>query len=641
MPLQCTCPTHNAKTVRSSGVHTNPNKSDPTRTTMLRRKFERKINSNFAKLRKALHQLLVVEDAFGIKQTRNKETENGYKPSLRDLDDVGSSIVRLSPVENVNEEYTYHYEYSVRNGQPIRIPHMDTFRLVSNQRFAFKSTPEQLVLFEAWLQQQLGAAFTSERDKYWEQFVREGYNKGAGRAFSDVNKAKRALRPISKTEAETEALFEGSREQFLQEAFGQTESIEKVKLLASRSLTDLKGVSGSVATRMNRLLVEGLSQGDGPRSIAKRMSEQLNIDQRRAQTIARTEIIRAHAEGQLDAMARMGVEKVGVMVEWSTAGDDRVCPLCAPLGGVTLKLKEARGMLPRHANCRCSWIPAQVGEKDPSTKKSKTAIQKSIDKSISRERKKGSLAQKKARSTWTGADKSISKARPKSILDRKGVPTTKLQTKKVTPKPGRKATIPTRLIPRPITPKPSRVATVDETIPKSRVKLEQLLLKKTKQAGLEHGVILDEHGNAISKIIKGRKKGGELSGGQGVQLLTTADMPNGLTKIHTHPPVTFSNGRTQLFSRPSGSDVVDFYYDSKERKSIVLLPDGRKWVMTKKKGFKSNLSGFDVKQLRLTLEEDLIIDAGLDPLTDAFDIRLMKEWGNHIGLDIRLKTITP
>jgi len=38
------------------------------------------------------------------------------------------------------------------------------------------------------------------------------------------------------------------------------------------------------------------------------------------------------------------------------------CELCAPLEGIVLKVSEARGMLPRHPNCRCCFIPANVGE---------------------------------------------------------------------------------------------------------------------------------------------------------------------------------------------------------------------------------------------------------------------------------------
>ena len=48
------------------------------------------------------------------------------------------------------------------------------------------------------------------------------------------------------------------------------------------------------------------------------------------------------------AFEALGVEELGVAVEWATAGDEAVCELCEALEGVVLKIEEARGMLPRH-----------------------------------------------------------------------------------------------------------------------------------------------------------------------------------------------------------------------------------------------------------------------------------------------------
>src|SRR5690606_33704519 len=86
------------------------------------------------------------------------------------------------------------------------------------------------------------------------------------------------------------------------------------------------------------------------REIARELNRQIDVGAKRAATIARTEIVRAHNEGALDALEELGVDEIGVMVEWSTAGDNRVCPLCRPLEGVILKTKEAHGMFPRHPN---------------------------------------------------------------------------------------------------------------------------------------------------------------------------------------------------------------------------------------------------------------------------------------------------
>ena len=74
-------------------------------------------------------------------------------------------------------------------------------------------------------------------------------------------------------------------------------------------------------------------------------------------TLARTEVINAYTEGTLDSYERLGVEEVQGRAEWSTAGDDRVCPQCAGMEGAVFTIREARGLIPLHPNCRCAWLP--------------------------------------------------------------------------------------------------------------------------------------------------------------------------------------------------------------------------------------------------------------------------------------------
>jgi len=108
------------------------------------------------------------------------------------------------------------------------------------------------------------------------------------------------------------------------------------------------------------------------------------------------------------------------MAEWATADDDRVCKLCAPLDGVVLKVGEARGLLPRHPNCRCCWTPANVGEDKSEQKRTKGSILGAFDRSYEAEMPKSldrTLGEQKKLSSWGGADKSVSRTRPKSVLD--------------------------------------------------------------------------------------------------------------------------------------------------------------------------------------------------------------------------------
>ncbi|MDB4786195.1 minor capsid protein [bacterium] len=365
---------------RTRVVPSNPLKADPTRTATLRRMFQTAMRNRFYRLKGKILRLIVDEDVFGL------------KPKNR------------SPAQNT--------------------------------RFAARTDPEKVVAFRKWLQKQIDAdiippELPKDTEKlFWNDFVEKGYRKGAGRAFDDV-----------KVPAIQQNLdfFNGTKEEFLRQSFAKPQSINKIKLLVGRVYTDLKGVTDVMASQLSRELAEGFAAGQNPRQIAKNINNRIDkIGITRARTIARTEVIRSHAEGQLDTLEDLGVKEVGVAVEWSTAGDDRVCPQCQPMEGVVLKMKEARGTIPLHPNCRCAYIPANVGEDKKGQKRSKTAIEKAQRKSIQAEHPKLSFKEAKKRSRTQLADKEFDKIRPKSILDEpvKRVPK---------PKPVQPETAPTKV----------------------------------------------------------------------------------------------------------------------------------------------------------------------------------------------------
>ena len=77
----------------------------------------------------------------------------------------------------------------------------------------------------------------------------------------------------------------------------------------------------------------------------------------RAELIASTEVTRAFAEGSTRAYQATGV--VGE-IEWQTARDERVCPVCGPRHSKrsTLAAREVDGIgIPGHPRCRCWWVP--------------------------------------------------------------------------------------------------------------------------------------------------------------------------------------------------------------------------------------------------------------------------------------------
>jgi SPP1 gp7 family putative phage head morphogenesis protein len=328
---------------------------DPSRTITLRRQFQSDLAKRFVKLRQAIVQLILHEDALGLKP------------------------------------------------RSILVLHAEG-------RWQFHSTEQKLVAFREWIKRQVQLRLIGEHldeNAWWNRYVMDGFRRGAARAFDDTRPQVREWQDSPEAKQRLD-FYNGTREEFLGSSFNWPVSKEKVKLLASRTFTDLKGVTDGMAARISHTLVDGLTKGDNPRVIARELAKNVNISKTRAVVIARTEVIRTHAEGQLDAFQRMGVTHVGVMAEWLTAEDERVCPKCKSLDGVVLKVEEASGLLPRHPNCRCAWTPANVGEDESEQKRTKGSIEQAISESYGGE--------DSDKSSWGGADKVISKSRPKSIL---------------------------------------------------------------------------------------------------------------------------------------------------------------------------------------------------------------------------------
>lgn len=224
--------------------------------------------------------------------------------------------------------------------------------------------------------------------KYGYYIANSLYTKNCSRAFDDTRK-------IEKTKAAREDkldFYNGTRQEFLRSAFNQPVAVEKVQLLAGRTFDELENVTTQMSTAMSRTLTDGLVQGKSPREIAKDLGKSVEgLGEKRALVVAQTEIIRAHADGQLEAMEQLGVEEVGVSVEWSGSGlgvtkkgNPSPCPACAPLVGVVLTLAEAKGKIPYHPNCRCSWTPAGVGESTQGQKSSQAAIKAAVKESVKR-----------------------------------------------------------------------------------------------------------------------------------------------------------------------------------------------------------------------------------------------------------------
>jgi len=288
----------------------------------------------------------------------------------------------------------------------------------ANAAWQFNPDNDKIRAFQQWMRQQLLQTLTGKTEEdLWRAYVEQGLKKGLGRAYDDVNRS----RKDQAADQKQLDFYQGSAEDFVRSSFNRPVSVEKVQLLASRSFDEIQGMTSDMLTSLSRTLTDGLVQKKGPLEIARDLVKKLDISKQRAELIARTEIVRAHAEGQLIAFEAMGVQELGVAVEWSTSTDrdgnfdERVCSLCRPLEGAVFSIEESRGMIPRHPRCRCAWLPANVGEKTAGQMRTQAKIVKAVKASRRREGKK---------STWKPS-KPISKTRPQSQVRNAFCPTGK------------------------------------------------------------------------------------------------------------------------------------------------------------------------------------------------------------------------
>lgn len=125
-----------------------------------------------------------------------------------------------------------------------------------------------------------------------------------------------------------------------------------IDAMAERNLSEIKNLTGDMATRLARTLATGISNAERVQQLITRVQEVTQFSKNRAITIARTETLRAANTAAKTRYEQYGVDKV----EYVAALDDRVCDECEGLHGKRYNLDDAPE-LPIHPNCRCTLIP--------------------------------------------------------------------------------------------------------------------------------------------------------------------------------------------------------------------------------------------------------------------------------------------
>jgi len=239
----------------------------------------------------------------------------------------------------------------------VKMSH-DTSVLTANTRWSGQPPSQKVNSFGSWLNALVAQTVTGPKAKNaWDVYLKTGFKKGVTSSYTDVTKASKAG---AKKTATSLGWYSGAKDQFVQSAMANPLTADKVKMIANQAFDHLTDVTSTMSTRISRVLTDGLIKGLSPKVVAANIVTEVGLAKNRALLIAQTELIRAHAEGQLTALENAGIEEVSAAAEYDTSGLPTVCPKCKPLDGVVLTVAEARGMIPRHPGCKCAWKPAVV-----------------------------------------------------------------------------------------------------------------------------------------------------------------------------------------------------------------------------------------------------------------------------------------
>ncbi len=292
---------------------------DPTRTISLRNAFSREMGKRFKELEKAIQQAIVVEDVFGL-VTGSPTTFQLSRPGRK------------------------AFQFLTKEGKVAAF--MDWLNTQINKG-----------LLETRTMSQLGEA----RNAAWtDTYINDSYKRGVIRARYELGK----VNPVVPTLEGTGGIFASMATPF---------HADRVGMLYIRAFEQLKDITSVMSTQISTVLAQGLIDGDNPRLLARKLvatveggGQTLGIKdklgrfipaRRRAEMLARTEVIRAHHSAMVQEYRNWGQEGVRVKAEWQTAEDDRVCAQCQSMEGKRFTLDEIEGMIPAHTGCRCIALP--------------------------------------------------------------------------------------------------------------------------------------------------------------------------------------------------------------------------------------------------------------------------------------------
>jgi len=299
---------------------------DPTRTTTLRNAFARAMRKRFVALTRVIREAVVQQNVFGLDtiEVHAELQSPGYRafdfPRLSQKVDAFMQWLRLQESKGLIETSTF-----TRLGGAIE---------------------------NAWTN----------------IFIVDSYKRGVIRARTEMKKAGYNVPTVAES---------GGIDVIMSSPF----HVDAVGYVYTRAFEQLQGITAAMDTQISQILAQGLIDGDHPSLLARKLIATINGTgagdlgitdtlgryipaQRRADMLARTEVIRAHHMANIQEYKNWRALGVSVRAEWSTSGGSRVCAICEGLDGKQFDLEEIENMIPQHPMCRCMALPMEV---DPRT----------------------------------------------------------------------------------------------------------------------------------------------------------------------------------------------------------------------------------------------------------------------------------
>lgn len=276
-------------------------------------------------------------------------------------------------------------------------------RIVKKDRYGFTDSTVAdevaIAVFIAWLLNKAKNTVLSVVSLVRNPFIRAGYQTGVRNALRELLAAPGF--DVSESEVpEVARLADGgetARESARKAVGGPTgvtgpaggagdrsEHSERLNALIRQSYRKIRDNVMKTVQSVRSYLTERSLATDGGLSNRSDIAETVNtridkVGRTGVSRIAATDVVAAHSAGVIQTVKRSALRSVTVRVEWVTAGDSHVCPICRALEGTKYRVDSIRSetfryeagpdeppslsgvypvVPPIHPRCRCALIPA-------------------------------------------------------------------------------------------------------------------------------------------------------------------------------------------------------------------------------------------------------------------------------------------